>query len=62
MDIMTNTGKLTPSVELERIEDALAESLLDAAGEDVRKEIAASGGDPDALIRTVDAAIASART
>jgi hypothetical protein len=62
MDDMTAPGKPKASEELERIEDALVESLLDATGEDVRKEIAAAGGDPDALIAAVDAAIASART
>jgi hypothetical protein len=36
-------------------------SLLDAAGEDVRKEITASGRDPEALVSVVDAAIVSAR-
>jgi hypothetical protein len=60
MDDMSAPGKPTASEELERIEDALAESLLDAAGEDVRKEITASGDDPETLIAAVDAAIASA--
>jgi hypothetical protein len=60
MDDMS--GKPRASEELERIEDALVESLLDAAGEDVRKEIAASSGDPDAVVASVDAAITSART
>ena len=59
---MTAPGKPKASEELERIEDALVESLLDAAGDDVWKEIAASSGDPDALVAAVDAAIASART
>jgi hypothetical protein len=61
MDDMSGSDRPTPSNELERIEDALAESLLDAAGEDVRKEVAASGSDPEALGAKVDAAIASAR-
>jgi hypothetical protein len=61
MDDMSGSDKPRPSDELERIEDALAESLLDATGEDVREEVAASGDDPDALIAKVDAAIASAR-
>ena len=59
---MSGSDKPRPSDELERIEDALVESLLDAAGEDVRKEVAASGSDPDALIAKVDEAIASARS
>jgi hypothetical protein len=61
MDNMSGSGRPTASDELERIEDALAESLLDAAGEDVRKEITASGRDPEALVSVVDAAIVSAR-
>jgi hypothetical protein len=62
MDIMSDLRKTTAGEELERIEDALVESLLNAAGVDVRKEIAASGGNPDALVAAVDAAIASARS
>jgi hypothetical protein len=61
MDVMSSSGKTTTRDELERIEDALAESLLDAAGEEVRKEIAESGGNPDALVAVVDTAFASAR-
>jgi hypothetical protein len=62
MDDMTTPGKPKASEELERIEDALVESLLDAAGEDVRKEIVSSGGDPEAVVAAVDATITSART
>jgi hypothetical protein len=61
MDDMTTPGKPKASEELERIEDALVESILDAAGEDLRKEIGASGDDPEAVVAAVDAAIASAR-
>jgi hypothetical protein len=62
MDDMSGSDKPRPSDELERIEDALAESLLDATGEDVRKEVGASGDDPDALIANVNEAIASAQS
>jgi hypothetical protein len=61
MDNMSRSGKPTPRDELERIEDALVDSLLDAADEDFRKDITASRGDPETLIATVDAAIDSAR-
>jgi hypothetical protein len=61
MDDMTTPGKPKASEELERIEDALVESILDAAGEDVRKEVAGSGDDPEAVVAAVDAVIASAR-
>jgi hypothetical protein len=60
MDAMNSPRKPTASDELERIEDALVESLLEADGQDVRGDIGASG-DPAALISNVDAAIASAR-
>jgi hypothetical protein len=60
MDDMS-AKKPTAREELERIEDALAESILQAAGRTVREEITAAGGDPDALIARIDAAIASAR-
>lgn len=58
---MTGPGKPTASEERQRIEDALVDSILNAAGEDVREEIAASGGNPEALISRVDAAIEAAR-
>lgn len=60
MDDMS-VKKPTASEELERIEDALVESVLQAAGGTVREEIITAGGDPDAVIARIDAAIASAR-
>jgi len=54
-------GKPTASEELDRIEEALVESLLNATGNDVRQEILDSNGDPEALIAAVGAAITSAR-
>jgi hypothetical protein len=57
---MTNIGKPKGS-ELERIEDALVDSLLDASGEDLFREIADLGGTADAVIARVDATIRSAR-
>jgi hypothetical protein len=60
MDDMS-AKKPTAREELARIEDAVVESILQAAGDTVREEITAAGGDPDALIARIDAAIASAR-
>lgn len=58
---MTNVGKPKGS-ELERIEDALVDSLLDASGEDLRREIVDLGGSTDdAVIARVDETIRSAR-
>ncbi len=61
MDDMTGPGKPKASEERQRIEDALVESILDAADENVREEITASGGNPEVLIARVDAAIEAAR-
>ena len=58
---MSTSRKPTASQELEHIEDALVESLLSAAGQELRDEIAAAGSDPDACIADVEKAIASAR-
>jgi hypothetical protein len=60
MDNMSSK-KPTASEELARIEDALAESILEAPGRTIREEISAAGSDPDALIACIDAAIAYAR-
>jgi hypothetical protein len=57
---MTNTGKPKAS-ELERIEDALVDSLLEASGEELRKEIADIGGNVEAVITRVEATIRSAQ-
>jgi hypothetical protein len=56
---MTGIGKPKGS-ELEHIEDALVDSILDAAGEDLRRELADLGGSADAVIADVDATIRSA--
>ena len=48
--------------ELERIEDALVESILEASGDALRQELTEAGGEPDALIAEVDSAIAGARS
>lgn len=58
---MITRRKPTASEELERLENALTESLLSATEQDLREELAAAGSDPDALVSEIDAAIARAR-
>ena len=58
---MSTARKPTASEELERIEDALVETLLSASGEELREELTAAGSDPEACVAEVEAAIASAR-
>ena len=58
---MSTPRKPTASEELEHIEDALAETLLNAAGQELRDEMTAAGIDPDGCIAETEAAIASAR-
>jgi len=58
---MTTSRKILPSEELERIEDALVNSILEASGQDIRSEQEASGEDPNALIAVVADAIDSAK-
>ncbi len=47
--------------ELVGIEDALAEIILDATGEELRAEMVEAGDDPDACIAAVEDAIGAAR-
>lgn len=58
---MSTSKKPTPREELERIEDALVESILNASGEELREELAAAGLDPESCIAEIDATIASAK-
>jgi hypothetical protein len=58
---MTTHRKPTAREELERIEDALVESLVNATEHDLREELAAAGGDPDACVAEIEAAIVRAR-
>ena len=58
---MSTSKKPTPREELERIEDALVESILNASGDELREEFAAAGLNPDSCIATVDATIAEAK-
>ncbi|HNP37739.1 MAG TPA: hypothetical protein PKK10_18000 [Woeseiaceae bacterium] len=58
---MSESDKPTAEEQLQRIEDALLESLLNASPEELREEISAAGGDPDALIADVEATIAAAK-
>ena len=58
---MSSPKKPTLREELDRIRDALVETILDADGAELREEIAAAGGDPDGLVAETEAVIASAR-
>ena len=58
---MSTSKKPTPCEELERIEDALLDSILNASGDELREELAAAGIDPESCIAEVDATIAAAR-
>lgn len=58
---MSTSKKPTPREELERIEDALVDSILNASGDEPRDELAAAGLDPDACIAEVEATIAAAK-
>lgn len=58
---MSTSKKPTPREELERIQDALVDSILSASGDDLREELTAAGLDPDACIADVEAAIAAAK-
>jgi hypothetical protein len=58
---MSAPRKPTASEELERIEDALVETLLNASGEELREEMTTAGSDPVACIAEIEAAIAAAR-
>lgn len=58
---MSKSKKPTPREELERIEDALVESILNASGDELREELIAAGLDPDSCIAEVDATIAAAK-
>lgn len=58
---MSNSKKPTPREELERIEDALVDSILNASGDELREELVAAGIDPDSCIAEVDVTIAAAK-
>jgi hypothetical protein len=58
---MNTSKKPTPREELERIEDALVDSILNAPGDQLREELAAAGLDPDSCIVAVEETIAAAK-
>jgi len=59
---MSSIGKPKRTAsELELIEDAVVDSILDASGEDLRKEIVELGENPNAVVTRIDATIRSAR-
>jgi hypothetical protein len=58
---MSTLKKPNGTDEFDRFEDALVESILGASETELREEIRAAGEDPDAVIRSVDALLASAK-
>jgi hypothetical protein len=58
---MTAPRKLTSRDELDHIEDALVDAILNAAAADLREEAKAAGCDADQCIADMDAAIGRAR-
>lgn len=58
---MSTSKKPTAREELERIEEALVEGILNASGDALRAELAAAGLDPESCIGEVDATITSAK-
>lgn len=58
---MTTHRKPTAREELERIENALVESIMEASEQELRQELTAEGSGPDVCVANVDAAIARAR-
>lgn len=57
---MTDSKKPTSREELERIEDAWVENILNTSGDDLRIEITQDGDDPNAYVALADAMLASA--
>lgn len=58
---MSGSDKPTAKEQLQRVEDALLESILNATPNELREEISAAGGDPEAFIADVEATIAAAK-
>jgi hypothetical protein len=61
VDVVTSPKKTSPREELERIEDALVRSILDAPTAEIREEMAAAGEDPNKAIAEFDDIIARAK-
>ena len=58
-----NTPKnRTARAELDRIEDALVDAILNATSEELRSEIKDAGGDPKQLIEEIDNILARAQS
>ena len=55
------TTKRTYLEELEKLDDAIDESILAAASDEVREELAGLGLDPDAVVAEMDAVTERAR-
>jgi uncharacterized protein with von Willebrand factor type A (vWA) domain len=61
VDVVTSPKKTSSRQELERIEDALVRSILDAPTAEIREEMAAAGEDPNKAIAEFDDIIARAK-
>jgi hypothetical protein len=57
---MSISKKPTAHEELERIEDALLDSILNASGDELQEELVVASLDPESCIAEVDAIIAAA--
>jgi len=55
------TIKRTYRDELEKLDDAIDESILAASSDELREELAALGLDPDAVVAEMDAVTGRAR-
>ena len=55
------TSKRTYREELEKLDDAIDESILAASSDELREELAALGLDPDAVVAEMDAVTERAR-
>jgi hypothetical protein len=60
-DAMTGISKDSARDELERIEDALVEAIMNSSEAELREEIKERGEDPDKILAGVDAALVGAK-
>jgi hypothetical protein len=60
-EAMTGTKKDTVRDELERIEDALVDAIMNSSEAELREEIKARGEHPDSVLAGIDSTIARAK-
>ena len=58
---MTNSGKNTPREQLDRIEEALVETILAASEAELREDMIARGEDPEKCLARLEEIIAGAK-